>query len=37
MDVTSSNPSPKHGVLWVCELAFIRNRNQLLDAVKSYE
>ena len=37
LDVTSLNRSPKHGVLWVCELAFIRNRSQLLDSVKSYE
>jgi FkbM family methyltransferase len=37
LDVTSLNRSPKHNVLWVCELAFIRNESPLLDAVKSYE
>ena len=25
MDITDLNRSPKYGVLWVCELAFVRN------------
>jgi len=37
LDVMSLNRSPKHNVLWVCELAIIRNESPLLDAVKSYE
>jgi len=37
MDITDLNRSPKHGVLWLCELAFLRIESGLLDAVKSYE
>ena len=37
MDITDLNRSPKHGVLWVCELAFLREGSPLLDAVSSYE
>lgn len=37
MDVTDLNRSPKHGVLWVCELAFLRAGSALLDAATSYE
>ena len=28
MDITDLNRSPKHGVLWLCELAFLRDRSQ---------
>jgi hypothetical protein len=31
------NRSPKHGVLWLCELAFLRNGCSLFDAASSYE
>ena len=37
MDITDLNRSPKHGVLWVCELAFVRNGSPLLNGVTSYE
>jgi FkbM family methyltransferase len=37
MDITDLNRSPKHGVLWLCELAFLREGSPLLDAVSSYE
>jgi FkbM family methyltransferase len=37
IDITDFNRSPKHGVLWVTELAFLRNGSALLDAVRSYE
>lgn len=37
MDITDLNRSPKHGVLWLCELAFLRNGSGLLKEVKSYE
>jgi FkbM family methyltransferase len=37
VDVTDLNRSPKHGVLWVCELAFLRNGCPLFDAASSYE
>jgi FkbM family methyltransferase len=36
-DITDLNRSPRHGVLWLCELAFLRNASPLLAAVKSYE
>jgi FkbM family methyltransferase len=36
MDVTDLNRSPKHGVLWLCELAFLRVGSPLLNAVTSY-
>ena len=36
IDITDLNRSPKHGVLWLCELAFLRNGSALLDAVQSY-
>jgi FkbM family methyltransferase len=36
-DVTDLNRSPRHNVLWLCELAFIRNGSSLLDGVKTYE
>jgi FkbM family methyltransferase len=37
IDITDLNRSPKDGVLWVCELAFLRNGSGLLDSVTSYE
>jgi FkbM family methyltransferase len=37
LDITELNRSPKYGVLWLCELAFLRNGSDLLDAVRSYE
>src|SRR5262245_45336197 len=35
MDITDLNRS--HGVLWLCELAFLREGSPLLDAATSYE
>src|SRR5262249_47529386 len=35
MDITDLNGS--HGVLWLCELAFLREGSPLLDAATSYE
>jgi FkbM family methyltransferase len=37
IDITDLNRSPKHGVLWLCELAFLRNGCALLNNVTSYE
>jgi FkbM family methyltransferase len=37
IDITDLNRSPKHGVLWLCELAFLRNGCPLLNDIKSYE
>lgn len=37
IDITDLNRSPKHGTLWVCELAFLRNGSALLDGATSYE
>jgi FkbM family methyltransferase len=37
MDITDLNRSPKHGVLWLCEFAFLRDGSSLLDTVTSYE
>ena len=37
MEITDLNRSPKYGVLWLCELAFLRNGSTLLDAASSYE
>ena len=37
VDVTDINRSPKHGVLWLCELAFLRNESALFANVTSYE
>jgi FkbM family methyltransferase len=37
IDITDLARSPKHGVLWLCELAFLRNASPLLDSVTSYE
>jgi hypothetical protein len=37
IDITDLNRSPRHGVLWLCELAFLRDTSSLLNAVTSYE
>jgi FkbM family methyltransferase len=37
LDITDLNRSPKHGVLWLCELAFLRNGSLLLDGATDYE
>lgn len=37
MDITDLNRSPKHGVLWLCEMAFVRAGSKLLERVKAYE
>lgn len=37
VDITDLNRSPKHSVLWVCELAFLRKGSTLLAAASSYE
>jgi FkbM family methyltransferase len=37
VDITDINRSPKYGVLWLCELAFLRNASPILDRVRAYE
>lgn len=37
VDITDFNRSPKFGVLWLCELAFLRNASPLFASVTSYE
>jgi FkbM family methyltransferase len=37
VDITDINRSLKFGVLWVCELAFLRNASPLFSTVTSYE
>jgi|SRR5277367_2601107 len=37
IDLTEINRSPKHGVLWLTELAFLRQSSPLLDGASSYE
>lgn len=37
LDITDLNRSPRHGVLWLTELAFLRAGSPLLNAVTSYE
>lgn len=37
IDITDLNRSPKHGVLWLCEMAFLRNGAPWLDQANSYE
>jgi FkbM family methyltransferase len=37
IDITDINRSPKHGVLWLCELAFMRKDCPLLEKISSYE
>jgi FkbM family methyltransferase len=37
VDITDINRSPKYGVLWLCELAFLRNASPIFDSVTTYE
>jgi FkbM family methyltransferase len=37
IDITDLNRSPKDGVLWLCELAFLRNESPLLADINAYE
>jgi Methyltransferase FkbM domain len=37
LDITDLNRSPKHGVLWLTELAFLRKSSPLLAPVTSYD
>jgi FkbM family methyltransferase len=37
LEITDLNRSPKYGVLWLCEMAFLRNDSSLLNGVSSYE
>jgi FkbM family methyltransferase len=37
MDITDLNRSPKHGILWLSELAFVRKGSPLLSAATCYE
>jgi hypothetical protein len=37
VDITELNRSPKHGVLWLTELAFLRKSSALFNSVTSYE
>ncbi len=37
IDITELNRSPKYGVLWLTEFAFLRASSPLLDSVTSYE
>jgi len=37
VDITELNRSPKHGILWLTELAFLRSSSPLFAAVTSYE
>jgi FkbM family methyltransferase len=37
IDITDLTRSPKYGVLWLCELAFLRNGSPLLERVTTYE
>jgi len=37
IDITDLNRSPKHSVLWLAELAFLRSDSPLLNRVTSYE
>jgi FkbM family methyltransferase len=37
VDITDINRSPRYGVLWLCELAFLRNDSAVFRTVTSYE
>jgi len=37
IDITELNRSPKYGVLWLTELAFLRNASPLFASATSYE
>jgi len=36
VDITDLNRNPKQGVLWLCELAFVRNGSSLFSGITSY-
>jgi FkbM family methyltransferase len=36
IDITDLNRSPKYGVLWLCELVFLRNESKLLESADRY-
>jgi FkbM family methyltransferase len=36
-DIHDLNYSPKYGVLWLCEVTFLRNASHLLDGINSFE
>jgi len=36
IDITDMNRSPSHGVLWLCELVFLRTASKLLDSAVRY-
>lgn len=35
-DITDINRSPRHGVIWLCELVFVRADSQMLKSIGSY-
>jgi hypothetical protein len=37
IEITDMNRSPKHDILWLCELAFLRNGSSLFDTALNYE
>jgi FkbM family methyltransferase len=37
IDIPGLNRSPKYGVLWLCDLAFLRNESSILKGIDSYE
>jgi FkbM family methyltransferase len=37
VEITDMNRSPKHDILWLCELAFLRNGSPLFDTALDYE
>lgn len=37
MEITDLNRSPKYGLLWLCEMAFLKNSSTLLNSITSYE
>jgi FkbM family methyltransferase len=37
IDIPGLNRSPKYGLLWLCDLAFLRNESRLLAEIDSYE
>jgi FkbM family methyltransferase len=37
VDITDLNRSPVHGVLWLCEVAFLREDSQLFEGIESFE
>jgi hypothetical protein len=37
LDITELNRSPKHGALWLCEVAFLRNASRLFDGIDSFD